>query len=275
MGFRPLLAASLRLTKPLASRHLLASELGRGSNQLDPPHVSVVTKTLRLECVRSAAVFRLKARSCGRCDVRVLGKCLLIPCFVSILVCARDLGASGDRCRPPAVPLVANDPYFSIWSFSDHLTDDTTRHWTGTEQSMTSMVAIDGKTYRLMGPDPAGVPAMTQSSLEVLPTRTIYIFEDAGVRMKVTFMTPLLPRDLDLLSRPATYIEWEAQSTDGKDHRVAAYFDAAAALAVNTLDEAVVWTKDDGPEWKSAPYTVHVGTQAQPILGKQGDNVRI
>src|SRR5664279_5516261 len=79
--------------------------------------------------------------------------------------------------RPPAVPLVTHDPYFSIWSMSDHLTDSQTKHWTGVTQSLASLIRVDGKTYRLMGRDPRRVPALDQTKLEVLPTHTIYSFQ--------------------------------------------------------------------------------------------------
>ena len=53
--------------------------------------------------------------------------------------------------RPPAVPLVTSNPYLSIWSEADRLTDDTTRHWTHREHALVSLVRVDGKAYRGCG----------------------------------------------------------------------------------------------------------------------------
>ena len=52
-------------------------------------------------------------------------------------------------------------------------------------------------------------PAMKQTSLEVTPTHTIYTFEAAGVTLTVSFFTPAFPKDLDVLSRPVTYLTLE------------------------------------------------------------------
>src|ERR1035438_219074 len=120
---------------------------------------------------------------------------------------------SSGQGRPPAVPLVAHNPYFSIWSMADKLTDQDTRHWTGAEQPLTGMIRVDGSVYRYMGEGPSpDVPAMRQLSIEVEATRTIYVFEAAGVQLELTFFIPAFPEDLDILSRPVTYLTWHIRA---------------------------------------------------------------
>ena len=55
--------------------------------------------------------------------------------------------------RLPSVPLVVNDPYFSIWSPYDKLNDGVTRHWTNDEKPLQGWLRVDGVTYCFMGVD--------------------------------------------------------------------------------------------------------------------------
>ena len=172
--------------------------------------------------------------------------------------------------RTPATPLVLHDPYFSVWSFDDELTAGPTRHWTGTHQQMTGLVRIDGKTFRFIGDD-RDLAALKQTSRVIWPTRTIYDFEDAGIHLTLTFFTPALPHDLDVLSRPVTYVSWDVRSVDGQPHATSLYFDATSQLATNTGDDTVVW----GRERVGDMQALRIGTNAQPVLAKSGDNLRI
>jgi hypothetical protein len=176
--------------------------------------------------------------------------------------------------RPPAVPLVAVDPYFSVWSFNDKLTDGDTRHWTGKPHTLVSLVRIDGKPYRLAGERHAGgasIPALEQNALEVKPTRTIYTFTGGGVKLLLTFTTPMLPDDLDVLTRPVTYVTYEATSTDGKPHEVAVMLAAGADMAVNTPDQSVLARREQIGDMTA----LVIGSESQPILRSKGDDHRI
>src|SRR3954447_8234261 len=172
--------------------------------------------------------------------------------------------------RPPAVPLVTHDPYFSVWSFNDRLTHDWTKHWTGPTQPMSGLARVDGRTYRFMGQWRDTDP-MEQKELAVAPTRQTHTFEAGGVQLALSFLSPLLPDDLDVLSRPVTYVTMQTRSIDGKDHAVQLYFDATAEWAVNNPDQQVTWKREqvDGMD------AMRVGTVDQPVLEKKGDNLRI
>ncbi len=178
---------------------------------------------------------------------------------------------SSTAFRPPAVPLVVNDPYLSVWSDANRLTDDVTRHWTGTANALVSLIRIDGATYRLMGTDPSSMPAMPQVNLQVLPTRSIYDFDNGHVHVTLTFMTPLLPSNLDAFAQPVTYLNWSVHSVDGRSHMVQIYDSASSELAVNTTDQVVQWSRQTA----GSLTALNVGTTAQTTFSPAGDGVRI
>lgn len=173
--------------------------------------------------------------------------------------------------RPPAVPLVTHDPYFSIWSPADHLYDAWPVHWTGKRNGMECMVRVDGSPFRLMGPEPKSVPPLPQQSLQVWPTRTVYTFSNKEVQVTLTFCSPLLPHNLDVLGSPLTYLTWSIQSNDGREHDVQLYFDCTGELAVNTPDQAVQWAHTD----TAGLAVLEIGSVDQPVLLKKGDDLRI
>lgn len=197
---------------------------------------------------------------------------LAVVCLLLIGAVPSALTQQPSTFRPPAVPLITHDPYFSVWSMTNNLADDRTRHWTGAFNGMVGMARIDGKPFRFLGQSYGQLPdAMRQISVDVLPTRTIYRFEADGVRLSLTFMSPLLPDDLDLMSRPISYLTWEVRSVDGRQHQVGLYFDCTAEFAVNTQFEKVIWSR---PKLENL-RVLSFGSQLQPILEQSGDNLRI
>ena len=198
--------------------------------------------------------------------------------FVSTLLLlallAHPAFAQPAALRPPAVPLIAHDPYFSVWSASDTLNGDNTRHWTGTEQELSGWIRIDGKTYRWMGNTPrwtSPMPAIPQTALHLTPTRTSYAFEGAGIHLDIEFLTPALPQDLAVLSRPVTYLTWKVRSLDSASHQVQIYLDAAASLAIDRPDQRIQWSHHRIGDFE----VMRIGSKEQSILSRSGDNLRI
>jgi hypothetical protein len=201
------------------------------------------------------------------CPVNRYIRSAILMAWFGIAALAQNLAPM----RPPAVPLVAHDPYFSIWSLTDRLNESATAHWTGKPNSLNALVRIDGKTYRVIGRERQQSATLDQTRVEVLPTRTMYEFSGAGIKLALTFLTPALPDDLDVLSRPLTYLDWTFTSTDGAEHAVSLFLDAGAELATNTGDQPVSWSRlvlDGQP-------VLRMGSREQPTLAKRGDDLRI
>lgn len=330
--------------------------------------------------------------------------------------------AEGQSSQAPSYPLITHDPYFSIWSNSDKLTDMPTKHWTGADHSLIGMLKVDGISYRFLGnkadiykeivaasdvvnyeskiteatpandwmkpgfddsewrtaiapignlegvsktlwtsrdiwlrrefvlndlkmndpflkvtndddifvyingelvyqagccasvykmipltaamqkylkagknilaihvintgggayldagivekvtPIDDNILKATQNAVKLNATQTIYDFTCGKVDLKLTFTSPLLINELDILARPVSYIDVSVKANDGNAHDVTLYFGASTDIAVNKSAQKIVAEK-----YTSGKLTIlKAGTKEQPILQKQGDDLRI
>lgn len=344
--------------------------------------------------------------------------------LVSILTFLYNLPVNAQSFRAPAYPLINHDPYFSIWSNTDQLTGSPTKHWTGSDQSLTGMIKVDGKIYRFLGDeeksfttllpaadeenyqvkytenqpaagwetlqfDAAGwkngiapfgdnnssdktywkskdiwlrrtfnlkqtdfkkiylkishddnvevylngekiytktgwndkfeyielngaiknnlknsnnvlaihcentaggahldaglvvepvekgqkttIDVAGQTNVNINATQTIYNFTCGKIDLTLTFTSPLLLDDLEMISRPISYISYKVSANDGGMHDVAVYFGTSTDLAVNLPAQAV-----SAQKYASDNLSIlKAGTVEQPVLQKKGDNLRI
>ncbi|MBV9960662.1 MAG: DUF4965 domain-containing protein [Parafilimonas sp.] len=339
--------------------------------------------------------------------------------FLSIFVFIFLADGSAQVDKMPAYPLITNDPYFSIWSFTDKLNESNTKHWTGKEQSLIGLLRVDGKTYNFLGRPsypvqwladisrlqshaakyittqpadnwmtkdfndaswtaatlpfgtknllpstewntkeiwvrrnfnvydtsieqlllylrndddaevyingekvatagwsnnyheyelPASVikkmhrgtnllamhctntggdawldagigtrqsikniePAV-QNALYVTATQTKYIFSCGQVNVEADFLSPLLANNLDMLSRPVSFVRFTVTAKDSGIHQVNILFGESSAVASNNGDELM-----NVSAYQTKTLNVlKCGTTAQPILQKKGDDLRI
>ncbi|MDO5552455.1 MAG: DUF4965 domain-containing protein [Planctomycetia bacterium] len=195
----------------------------------------------------------------------------LFFCFVFLALLSAASVFAIDNLRVPATPLVVHDPYFSIWSFSDSLTETETQHWTGTPHPMHAMVRVGEQTWRLLGAEPADVPALPQTASEITATGSRFLFENEQFEVRLAFLTPTIPTDLELLSRPATYVRADVRPKSDFQGAVAFYFDAGGELAVHAKDQQVEWSRLAIEDAEA----IQMGTVLQEVLQRKGNDVRI
>jgi hypothetical protein len=184
-------------------------------------------------------------------------------CFIS--------GVAASQQRVPAIPLITHDPYFSVWSESNNLAESDTVHWTGSAQPIRGYIRIDGKPFRFMGDNQKAAPAMQQTGSSVMATHTRYEFRQNGVTLEFSFFTPAMMNDLDLLSRPVTYLTWNCRATDGARHQVSIMLEVDPVISVNDRSQPVVSLRKQ----TSLLNVLSVGSRDQNILNRSGDNLRI
>ena len=118
---------------------------------------------------------------------------------------------------------------------------------------------------------PQSIDQAFQKKVEITATQTKYEFNCGPVVLTVDFLSPLLMNDLDLYSRPVTYVTFNVSSTDNKQHYVKLFFESSPDLVKNKssqIDETSFYKKDEIAFQKT-------GTRDQAVLKRKGDDVRI
>ncbi|ANH80738.1 glutaminase [Niabella ginsenosidivorans] len=110
-----------------------------------------------------------------------------------------------------------------------------------------------------------------QKNVQVKATQTLYDFECGPVALKVAFISPLIMNDLELLSRPVSYITFATSSKDNLAHTVEVLLSVSSDLAVNTPTQEITAEKSTSGNLS----LLKAGTVSQPVLQKKGDDLRI
>lgn len=172
--------------------------------------------------------------------------------------------------RPPSIPLINVDPYFSLWSPYSSVTDGTVKHWTGADNTVIGTIIVDGIEYGFLGDGHKNV--LKQTHLEITSFTTELIFENEKIKFFVKFCSPLRPDDLKLMSEPIGYIECNYISKDGLTHNVEIKVTATEELCLNKKGEDEVVCQSVSIDGVSC---FKMGSKSQNILNRSGDNLRI
>ena len=175
------------------------------------------------------------------------------------------------KLRAPAYPLITVDPFFSIWSTDASPCAVNTTHWTGKKNSIIGSVTIDGEECIFLG-YVRDKKKFRTVDVDVDALSTSYVLENDKIKLNLRFTTPLLLDNLDILTRPVSYmtVSYEALSDSVKS--VTLNLAACQDICMDcVVDEPVVAEKTAAkslPLWK-------IGAAEQKVLSRDGDDTRI
>jgi hypothetical protein len=190
--------------------------------------------------------------------------------------------------RPPSVPLLLQSPEINVWSNSDTLQASAPTRWEGSVADWVAMARVNGQSFLLMGtPSPSWtatpLQVATQTSVTVRSTRTMYTFTAAHALINVTFTSPLLLDDWELLSRPAHYVTVSAASDGAAPCNVKVYFDVTAQVVVRDASTEVQFSSVDidpsvneeplvlSPKASAIQQALRIGASSQTPLSDAKD----
>lgn len=110
-----------------------------------------------------------------------------------------------------------------------------------------------------------------QTAVHLTATQTAYSFDAGGMTIDLTFTSPLLMDQLEVLARPASYLTFKSAPNDGKKHDVKIWFALSGKVSSDKANQEVKVDVEDHAQL----LVQSVGTTSQELLGKKGDNVRI
>ncbi|CAA9959750.1 hypothetical protein PTNB73_02317 [Pyrenophora teres f. teres] len=150
--------------------------------------------------------------------------------------------------RPPSLPLAVKSPYLSTWvpagsngGNGGYLPGQWPSFWTGQWLGWTGLIKVDGTTYLWMGAPKDFNNKANQTSFEYTSTKSIFTMTAGNVELKVTFLSPLTPKDYKRQSLIFSYMDVEVSSLDGSEHDVQIYTDISAEWTSGSLTEVAQW----------------------------------
>ncbi len=173
--------------------------------------------------------------------------------------------------RAPAVPLITVDPFFTVWSADTNLNHSKTEHWSGKGNSIIGTVNIDGKEYLFLGYH-RDIHKIKQTALEIDALSTCAVFENDKILLTARFLTPLIPDDYRLLTRPVSYLEISYEAKDGREHKVSVNIAASEELCLDEPNNDLVDTEKLSVNGLTV---MKMGNTVQKPLNKSGDDVKI
>lgn len=173
--------------------------------------------------------------------------------------------------KAAAIPLILHDPFFSIWSNTDHLYDRDPVHWCGERQRLQGYIKVDDGVYCFLG-EPGIHEVIPQQWVDVTATATEYMFENEKVKLTVRFTSPLLPDSIELLSRPCAYVDFQVEKKT--ECRAEICFTVSSDL-VSRRRERMAGGSFSRPGKKGAPAYKYalMGRAVQQPLSGSGDRV--